>query len=87
MAMLNMQRIRFSMKCQPAADYRVEVCISTIVLRANRIVRTLYVIVGWLQVAVRAVRSVARSRPGSPVRPAVHVAFGSRANRCEAPII
>ncbi|EIE27801.1 hypothetical protein COCSUDRAFT_55783 [Coccomyxa subellipsoidea C-169] len=30
------------------------------------------------KVPVRAARSVARSRPGSPARPAVHLAFGSR---------
>ncbi|CAL8463755.1 g3289 [Coccomyxa elongata] len=39
------------------------------------------------QVAVRAARSVAGSRPGSPARPAVHVAFGSRANsRASSPV-
>ncbi|BDA48349.1 hypothetical protein COCOBI_12-0250 [Coccomyxa sp. Obi] len=39
------------------------------------------------QVPVRASRSVARSRPGSPVRPAIHVAFGSRASsRASSPV-
>ncbi|KAK9917044.1 hypothetical protein WJX75_000277 [Coccomyxa subellipsoidea] len=38
------------------------------------------------KVPIRAARSVARSRPGSPARPAVHVAFGSRAaSRASSP--